>query len=366
MYSEEELVVLAKRMNNQKRKYLVVNQLQGKHIAVSPKVALAMFDKLAEVLLQAYYGEKLLLIGFAETATAIGAAVAVRMDAYYMQTTREELEGAEYFYFSEVHSHATEQKLVRTDIEQVIQKVDRIVFIEDEITTGNTILNIIRLLREAYGEQLIFAAASILNGMEKEHLKNYKEQGILLHYLTKIDHRSYERALEGYQEDGICHLCGHSAFEECIKTHRPSGYLDARRLVQGREYQMACQKLCEETLAWLPFWQGKKVLVLGTEEFMYPALCVAEGIERRGNQVSCHATTRSPISVSKGAGYPFSHRYELISLYHHTRKTFLYDIGSYEEVVVVTDAKDGEEGLRTLIHALNLSGNKNIRLVRWC
>lgn len=366
MYSEEELVVLAKRENNQKRKYLVVNRLQGKHIAVSPKVALAMFDTLAEVLLQAYRGEKLLLIGFAETATAIGAAVAVRMDAYYMQTTREELEGAEYFYFSEVHSHATEQKLVRTDIEQVIQKVDRIVFIEDEITTGNTIWNIIRLLREAYGEQLVFAAASILNGMEKEHLKNYKEQGISLHYLTKIDHEGYERALEGYQEDGICHLCDYSACEECIKVHRPSGYLDARRLVQGREYQLACQKLCEKTLTWLPAWQGKKVLVLGTEEFMYPALCVAEGLERMGNQVSYHATTRSPISVSKGAGYPFSHRYELISLYNCTRRTFLYDIGSYEEVVVVTDAKDGEEGLRTLIHALRLSGNKNIRLVRWC
>ncbi len=366
MYSEKELVVLAKRENNQKRKYLVVNRLQGKHIPVSPKVALAMFDKLAEILLQAYGKEKLLLIGFAETATAIGAAVAGKIDAYYIQTTREELEGAEYFYFSEVHSHATEQKLVRTDIEQVIQKVERIVFIEDEITTGNTILNIIRLLRKAYGENLAFSAASILNGMGEEHLEGYKEQGILLHYLTKIDHGNYEKALEGYQEDGICRLCDGEALEEHIEEYQVDGYQDARRLVQGKKYQMACQKLCEKTLACLPFWKGKKVLVLGTEEFMYPALCVAERLEEMGNQVSYHATTRSPISVSMGNGYPFSYRYELISLYNHTRKTFLYNIGSYEEVLVVTDAQDGKEGLCTLIHALRLSGNKNICLIRWC
>ncbi len=39
MYKEEDLVRIAKRENNTKRKYLVVNRLQGKHIPVSPKNA---------------------------------------------------------------------------------------------------------------------------------------------------------------------------------------------------------------------------------------------------------------------------------------------------------------------------------------
>ena len=75
MYKEEDLVRIAKRENNTKRKYLVVNRLQGKHIPVSPKNAFEMFDALAELVKEAYSGEQLLLVGFAETATAIGGGV---------------------------------------------------------------------------------------------------------------------------------------------------------------------------------------------------------------------------------------------------------------------------------------------------
>lgn len=108
MYSEEQLVRIAKRENNTKRSYLVVNRLQGKHVPVRPKEALSMFSELAGLVKEAYGGERLLLVGFAETATAIGAALAIELDTLYMQTTREEVPGAEYLYFSESHSHATE------------------------------------------------------------------------------------------------------------------------------------------------------------------------------------------------------------------------------------------------------------------
>ena len=50
MYTEAELVRIAKRENNTRRKYLVVNRLQGKHIPVSPKEALQMFRSLAELI----------------------------------------------------------------------------------------------------------------------------------------------------------------------------------------------------------------------------------------------------------------------------------------------------------------------------
>jgi len=91
-----------------------------------------------------------LVIGFAETATAIGAAVAVDMNTNYIQTTREIIDGVDYLFFSEEHSHATEQKLVKNDIESIIYDIDRIIFVEDEVTTGNTILNIIMILEKLY------------------------------------------------------------------------------------------------------------------------------------------------------------------------------------------------------------------------
>ena len=62
-YLEEELVAIAKRENNVKRNYLVVNRLQGKHIPVKPEKALEMFDSLAEIVLQKMRKKKILVIG---------------------------------------------------------------------------------------------------------------------------------------------------------------------------------------------------------------------------------------------------------------------------------------------------------------
>ena len=80
-YEEKDLVRIAKRENNNKRSYLVVDPLQGKHVPVSPFKALTLFSSLADKVREAYSEEKLLLVGFAETATAIGAEIAVCLGA---------------------------------------------------------------------------------------------------------------------------------------------------------------------------------------------------------------------------------------------------------------------------------------------
>ena len=144
-YTQQDMVRIAKRENNKKRSYLVVNRLQGKHIPVQGKDALEVFDSLVEQLRDFYSDEVILTVGFAETATAIGARLAVTLGTFYTQTTRENIDGADYLFFTESHSHATEQKLVKNDIDSIINDIDRIVFAEDEITTGNTIMKIIEM-----------------------------------------------------------------------------------------------------------------------------------------------------------------------------------------------------------------------------
>ena len=150
-YTQDMLVRICKRENNTKRTYLVMNTMQGKHIAVSPTNALELFKALENVV-EEFYDDltNTLFIGFAETATAIGAQVALSANAKYIQTTREIIPDVQYLFFSEEHSHATEQKLVKEDIDSVIKKIDRIIFVEDEVTTGNTILNIINVIRKTY------------------------------------------------------------------------------------------------------------------------------------------------------------------------------------------------------------------------
>mgnify|MGYP002512162132 CR=1 FL=1 len=99
-YSEKDLVRVAKRENNVKRNYLVVDPLQGKHVPVSPAKALELFTSLADKIRGKYQGERLLLIGFAETATAIGAQAAVSLGTMYIQTTREIISDVDYLFFS--------------------------------------------------------------------------------------------------------------------------------------------------------------------------------------------------------------------------------------------------------------------------
>lgn len=395
MYTEAELVRIAKRENNTRRKYLVVNRLQGKHIPVSPKEALQMFRSLAELIKEAYPSERLLMVGFAETATAIGAAVAIECQAAYMQTTREVIDGVDYLYFSESHSHATEQKLVKTDLDKIISKTDRIVFIEDEVTTGNTILNIVRLIQKTYAQPVSFAVASILNGMNEEALENYKNLKIPVHYLVKTAHDTYTEIAEQYQADGTCHICTKPQEKEVeqqkevqqqiemqqtkeaqqpIEVQEISGWINARRLHTADTYKQACEQLWQEIQQKYGYTKytketetGRRILVLGTEEFMYPALYVGAKLEEAGYTVRMHATTRSPIAVSKEEKYPLHTRYELASLYDKNRTTFVYDLTEYEEVLVLTDAQKQEtEGWESLQRALTLNHNRQIRGIRWC
>ena len=365
MYTETELVLVGKRENNKKRNYLVINPLQGKHIPVEPRKALTLFDALAKVIENVYQDERLLLIGFAETATAIGAQTAIRLGTKYIQTTRESILDVEYLLFTEAHSHASEQKLVKDDLDGIIDEIDRIIFIEDEVTTGNTILNIVNILNELYGRRIRFSVASILNSMTEKQMKEYEQKGINVHYLLKTDHRNYSETAEGYHENGLyepCNINEISDVEEVCLT----GRLDARRLVDAAEYKGACESLWRRVDAVFNPRADEKILVVGTEEFMFPALYIGASMEDKGCAVRCHSTTRSPIAVSSDEGYPLRTRYELRSLYDSDRVTFIYDIGRYDRVFVITDAEGNEKaGRNSLIHAIRKK-NSSIYLVRWC
>lgn len=364
MYTEQDLVAVARRENNNKRKYLVVNPLQAKHVPVHPGKTMQLFLKLADILKKDYEGERLLLIGFAETATAIGAALAVELQSLYIQTTRENLEGVEYLYFSEVHSHAAQQRLSGNDMDAAALQADKIIFVEDEVTTGNTILNIIDILEKRYPDKFSFAVASLLNGMDKEAQECYAKRNIKLHYLLKTSHETFTELAEQYAGDGK-YMPADGTKPAVFLEHIIQGAVNPRRLVTGAAYERACAGLWRQ-LSPILSKEDKRMLVLGTEEFMYPAIYVGVQLEAWGKDVFCHATTRSPIVVSSEAQYPLHVRYALQSLYEKERNTFVYDLQKYDCVIVITDAgKERPEGTATLINALKLAGNDRIHLVRW-
>lgn len=383
MYSEHELVCIAKRDNNSKRSYLVVNRLQGKHIPVEASKAFLMFNELALQLKRTYKDEKLLVIGFAETATAIGSAISEVLDCFYIHTTREELPGVDFLYFSEDHSHAAQQKLAAGEIDRLEGCIDRVIFVEDEITTGNTILNIIKLLKKHYPWIRRYSAASILNGMNCKDLLTYESNKIQLHYLVKTDNSHYHTEAERCDAGGRYFICTdfndvsddnlNNDLNKVFKDYNFNEYkfnilpVNPRKLVHSRDYTAAVNLLWENIKKDIELSRFNTVLVLGTEEFMYPALFTAKKLEESGISTRCHSTTRSPINVSGNADYPFHTRYELKSFYDSNRITYIYNIDKYDCVLIITDSSGNlQQGVKSLVQALAINGITTIYMVRWC
>ncbi|MDD3569767.1 MAG: phosphoribosyltransferase domain-containing protein [Lachnospiraceae bacterium] len=371
-YDENQLVRLAKRDNNTKRAYLLVNPLQGKHIPVSTKNALGVFKDLAQRLYSKYPNENLMLIGFAETATAICAAVAAfaPTEIYFLQTTREFFEDTEFLYFSETHSHAVEQKLVKTNFEKYLNSSDRIIFVEDEVTTGNTIQNAIQAIKAEYkNKPLKFGIASILNSVSDERINEFKARDIDFTYLLHLTATDYTQQLENFSfsqnSQHSFEKASNSAITELEITNKP----DPRIGTSNTDFMKKCNLLATRILDDLGLGlENKSILVLGSEEFMFPALFTAKKIEENCNctEVNFHATTRSPILPSESDNYPLFSRYQLKSLYDNDRTIFVYNLKRYDKVIVIHDSPTTNPlGIHSLVAALDTNQCNDITIYKW-
>lgn len=358
VYTAAEVLRLAKRANNPKRGYLLVNPLQGKHLAVSPRESLRMMQALGKTLAEEFPETKL-VIGFAETATAIGAMAASCFgdSCVYIHTTREPLPENSALYFEEEHSHAVEQLLYCREMERWLEKTETVIFIDDEISTGKTLLNIIQQLSvrfPAFREKRL-AAASILNRLSSENEARLESAGIVSRYLVKLPETDYTRALEGFAIEEARLPEGEPQAWERI----PVSWCDPRKGVLASDYLDVCRRKSEALLPRFREMLPSKasVLVLGSEECMFPALVLGAVLEEQGGwEVRSHATTRSPIGVSGQAGYPIQESWKLQSLYDPTRTTYLYNLARYDAVILVSE-KAEEAGLRTLSQALQAHGS---------
>ena len=370
-FAIDDLLKVAKRENNQKRPYLYVNPLQGKHVPASPSVTLELFSRLAGLVERRYAGESLLAIGFAETATAIGFTVAWKAEnvKYVMSTTRENLEGAGYLFFTESHSHATEQRLISDGLAGALEGTDRVVFVEDEVTTGNTIEKLIRALENSFPDKgLKFGIASILNSMSDGRLKELETEGIPCDYLHRIPSGYRVEEVERYHYDELNREPAEGKAEGLKEETVPGGW-NGRKAAAVPVFREKCGRFAEELAKRVCLEPScRSLLVLGTEEFMFPALLAAAAIENRHPEVKVrfHATTRSPIEISDDPEYPLHNRAPLESLYEKGRRTFLYNLTAYDKALVVTDAEPlNTAGLLSLTGALEQHGNRDITLIRW-
>lgn len=364
-FADEDLVKQVRRDNNSKRNYLLVDSMQGKHVPADPGDVLRLYSELAFQAYGKYTEKKIIFIGFAETATAVGAGTASAFPgSYYIHTTREERDkGFLTAEFREEHSHAAEQLLYSKEWKKIARSAERIVFVEDEITTGKTIMNFISVLKqdERLSKKVKFSAISILNGMSEERKEELLKEGVDFTYLVKIAAAPDREGAYTYDAKET------EAPEKAeFETVTVTGMKDPRLGLVTSEYTKACEKIFEEIVKKYQLF-GKRVAVVGTEECMYPAILTASLIEKNtgAESVVTHSSTRSPIIPDDEENYPLISRYRVESLYDENRTTFIYnsDRREYDIVFIVTDSKKEDICIDRFVSAFSKS-LKTV-LVRW-
>lgn len=367
---------------NTKRSFLFVSRVLGKHIPTNPKVmkiiggilarlwleenegilcdetetlvkALAelqnakdplhfrFVNKALEVLLNPItLKEKTLFIGFAETATGIAQSVFSNFsNASYIHTTREKIDTLEpSFAFREEHSHAVNHTIYSLDPE-FINGYEKIVLIDDELTTGNTAINLMKTLPSNS-----FGVITILDWRSKEQIEKFnstKDLNIRICSLVKgtIECAEIISPFKGDNEVQIVDNNESIHLEILIKsTVITDGYSE----FTGR-FGITSDKnngINEEIGKAAKMLTGRRVkgkcLCLGTEEFLYvPCMISAE----LGEDVYFHSTTRSPIYAKDEKDYCIKNKIKFTSPKDEGLKNYLYNIphGFYEQVFLFTE-----------------------------
>ncbi|MEU5024752.1 phosphoribosyltransferase [Streptomyces milbemycinicus] len=170
-----ELLGLALR-RNPKRAHLLVSNVLGKHVPQRPRAvhgAGVRLGRRVRELLGDEAAARAVVLGYAETATGLGHSVADGLGlAPYLHSTRRPVAGvAPVGGFEEEHSHATSHLLLPED-PALLATDGPLVLVDDEFSTGRTVLNTIAALHRRFPREryVVVALVDMRSPKDRAHL----------------------------------------------------------------------------------------------------------------------------------------------------------------------------------------------------
>jgi len=346
----EKLFSFAAR-NNPKRPFLFLSHVLGKHLPVSPQQMQDIHERIA-VRIAELPGSPI-FVGMAETATCLGQGVFEawlrmyrRTDGVYLQTTRYRVEGSTPIPFEETHSHAPSQWLFLPDCPEQRSRLNNarsLVLIDDEISTGNTFVNLVRALRAVAPGLTHIHLAAIADFTGKTRRARLQDA-----FAANLDIGALLEGEWRFEPNNLPPAFPGNPVSQAAQTPslRDGGF---GRLGRGSALTVPEQLVSELAATIEP---NHRVLVLGTGEFMHPPFVLARSLACvTGARVFMHATTRSPIlcrgPIRHMLTFPDNYR-EGISNYLYNHEPERYDhVFLCHETPVSTDLKR----LATLLRA---------------
>ncbi|MGY5123775.1 phosphoribosyltransferase [Streptomyces nigrescens] len=173
-----ELLGLALR-RNPKRAHLLVSNVLGKHVPQRPGVVHGAgfgLGRRVRKLLGDEAAARSVVLGYAETATGLGHSVADGLGlAPYLHSTRRPVAGvAQVGGFEEEHSHATSHLLLPED-RGLLAGDGPLVLVDDEFSTGRTVLNTIKALHARFPREryVVVALVDMRCDADRSHLEKF-------------------------------------------------------------------------------------------------------------------------------------------------------------------------------------------------
>ena len=257
-------------------------------------------------------------LGYAETATGLGQLVADFLGSYYLHSTRHSPEGATAFAgFAEEHSHATDHALLPTD-PQWLRPGGTVVLVDDELSTGTTVINTITALQTAVPQQH-WVVASLID------LRSPADRERFVALAESLDTRISTVSLAaGSIELPTDVLARAAALIDTMPGSRiESGdgvvsMLDCTDLTPVRSARFGTSDPVNARLAadiasrvavTVPDADDNRgVLVLGSEEFIALPMLTAHELQQAvaPRSVRFSTSTRSPIATLDEADYPIA------------------------------------------------------------
>ncbi|MCC0636795.1 MULTISPECIES: phosphoribosyltransferase family protein [unclassified Clostridioides] len=378
--------------NNSKRRFLFISKKLGKHLACKP----SEMDNLGKLMATIYNKKNKVasngtVIAFAETGTAVGHSFFDYLSGNYefIHTTREQFDELENLDFLEEHSHATDQNLYFEMLDN-FKFGDEVILVDDEITTANTCMNIIRKIQSIYPKK-IYTICSILNWVSDENLRRISSLEIELGckiefvYLFKGDFNFdiNEDIVANYndncnisklsimKDDKINLIVNHINvdLEDYIGNKKYIRYtgrfgINKREQIKLKEIiKRESKKIVIESKESLKK-KAEKVLFLGTEEFMYIPMLFAKEKENQCD-IYYHSTTRSPIINIDKNNYPVRSKFKLKSFYNLDVQNYIYNIDrhNFSECYLFVELDKSENSYLEFIDIIKNTSIKKLTIV---
>lgn len=278
---------------SKRRGFVFLSTVLGKHYPTLPSHVVKSQMDLAALLPEE---NGILFLGLAETAIGLGQGVFEaylkaypRSKAVFAHTTRHRLGDVPWYSSKEPHSHAPDHfgYTLTKDSQIAASKAKTLVLVDDEISTGTTLLSLAESLKSCLPsvEKVVFACLTDWSG----RLGRSRMQSL------------------GYTVVSLCH--GSYSFDPnpfFEPTSPPdaqgnSACMDGRVLIgHGRLGCIGPVRIAPPLPNILGIPKGTRILVLGTGEFMHAPLRLAYEWELCGYDVQFQSTSRSPLATGDG------------------------------------------------------------------